>query len=512
MSIGRIRVEEYKRPGFTVSLQPIEEPLAYGDVVKQTGQMRSYAGFSVAGGSVRYEVNRTSHSRTTGRYLGSEKVLEGVVLSDNDGRFEIAFPSERPVGKDYVDEDLWSDYSVRVSVTDPQGETHESGISIPVGDVPVDLDIHLPENEHFEGRLIVDKDKVKDVTVGASTLNGTPYAAVCTYTVTDASGKTVFEGSCTGNEPFAVAFASLPSGDYRLKARTEFRGREIATERKVVVMSTDDRKLPFQSTYFYYAIETEGAIEFLLGTTEDDLYLELELFDGDQQLYREGVHLQNEMRRFSLPYKDSYRSAVKMSVFGFRDGKALDHTYQFTRPGDVRLDVAVETFRDKTTPGSEETMTVRAPAGSELAVTIYDVTTDRYGANSFFFRPLREYASVGSPSIQTSLFVRAWYFGAGMRSYRSDVSLMKEAVVEEEAIPFALAENADMDDAAADADAAPDEDTPEFEGRSNFSELIAFYPQIEADPSGRTVIRYKTGDLLSTFRVLVMAHDKNLHT
>ena len=67
MSIGRIRVEEYKRPGFTVSLQPIEEPLAYGDVVKQTGPMRSYAGFSVAGGSVRYEVNRTSHSRTTGR-------------------------------------------------------------------------------------------------------------------------------------------------------------------------------------------------------------------------------------------------------------------------------------------------------------------------------------------------------------------------------------------------------------------------------------------------------------
>lgn len=513
MSVGRIRVEEYKRPSFTLSLQPVEEPLAYGDVIKQTGQMRSYAGFSVAGGEVRYEVNRTSHSRTTGRYLGREKVLEGIVISDNDGRFEIAFPSERPAYKDHEDEDLWSDYSVHVRVTDPQGETHESGISIPVGDVPVDLDIRLPENEHFEGRLIVDKDKVKDVTVGASTLNGTPYAAVCTYTVADASGKTVFEGSCTGNEPFAVAFASLPSGDYRLRARTEFRGREITTERNVVVMSTDDRKLPFQSVYFYYAIETEGAIEFLLGTTEDDLYLEMELFDGDRQLYREGVHLQNEMRRFSLPYKDSYRSAVKMSVFGFRGGKTLDYTYQFTRPGDVRLDVAVETFRDKTTPGSEETMTVRAPAGSELAVTIYDVTTDRYGANSFFFRPLREYASVGSPSVQTSLFVHEWYFSRGMRSYRGDVNLMAEAMVEEEALPFALAKSAGLDDgAAADDGAAPDEEVPEFEGRSNFDELIAFYPQIEADPSGRTVIRYRTGDLLSTFRVLVLAHDKNLHT
>ena len=512
-TLQRVRVEEYKRPNFTVSLQPIGEPLCYGDVVKQGGQLRSYAGFSVAGGEIWYEIVRTSYTRPRGHYLGRETVMEGTVISDGDGHFEIAFPTERPVitDKDYENELIHSTYQISVRATDPQGETHETAISVPVADIPVELDLQLPDNEHFKERLIVDKDNVKAVTVNASTLNGTPYATEAAYTVTDAAGATLAQGTCKTNEPVAFDFGSLPSGDYTVKARTEFRGREITAERKVVVMSTDDRKLPFETTYFYYPVKTEGAIEFVLGTTEEDLWLELELFDDDNQLYREGVHLQNEMRKFVLPYKASYRSAVKMSVFGFRNGKGLDYTYQFTRPGDVRLDVAVETFRDKTTPGSEETMVVRAPAGSELMVSIYDVTTDRYRPNSFSFYPLQEYASVGRPEILTSLHERRIYNDrVMMRGYAAGAMVQEDALL---ASPM-MVEKSVVNDEAADAvtqeSSEAEEETPAFEGRSNFSELIAFYPQIPADKSGRTEIKYTAGDLLTTFKVLVLAHDKQV--
>ena len=501
LSTARIRVEEYKRPNFTVSLQPIEEALCYGDVIRQGGQLRSYAGFPVAGGEVWYRVSRTSHCRTHGNYLGQSVVLEGTVLADGDGHFDITFPAERPDNKDHGEDLLHSDYQISVRATDPQGETHETSIRVPVADIPVDLNIVLPDNENFEGRLIVDKDNVKSVTISGSTLNGTPYAIETEWTVTGADGSIVAQGKGKTNEPVAFDFGKLPSGDYTLKARAEFRGREIKTERKVVVLSTDDKTLPFKSTYFYYPVKTEGAIEFVLGTSEDDLWLEMELFDNDTQLYCEHVHLQKEMRKFRLPYKDSYRSAVKLSVFGFRNGRELDYTYQFTRPGDVRLDVAIETFRDKTTPGSGETMTVRAPAGSELLVSIYDVTTDRYGPNSFSFYPLQEYAYVTRPDISSSINPH--------RVYAMNRMMAKGAAmaVEEEAIPFALRESA-MDDAAVQTES--EEEIPEFEGRTNFSELIAFYPQLQADPSGRTEIRYTAGDLLSTFKILVMAHDKRL--
>ena len=500
----RVRVEEYKRPSFTVSLQPLAEPLCYGDVIKQGGQLRSYAGFPVAGAEVWYRVTRTSYCRTHGSYLGQETVLEGTVLADADGHFDVAFPAERPQAKDHEEDLLHSSYQIFVRATDPQGETHETSIGVPVADVPVDLDIVLPDNEHFEDRLIVDKDNVKAVTVKGSTLNGTPYATAMEWTVTDAAEKVVAKGTGATNEPVAFDFGTLPSGDYVVNARTEYRGREITEKRKVVVMSTDDRTLPFKSVYFYYPVKTEGAIEFVLGTSEDDLYLEVELFDNDTQLYCEHVHLQREMRKFKLPYKDSYRSAVKLSVFGFRGGKELDYTYQFTRPGDVRLDVAVETFRDKTTPGSEETMVVRAPAGSELLVSIYDVTTDRYRANSFSFHPLQEYAYVTRPDITSSINPHRVY---AMNRMMAKSAVIVEMEVAEEALPYAGPVADSSDDAGA---GQAEEEVPEFEGRTNFSELIAFYPQVQADPSGRTEIRYKAGDLLSTFKVLVLAHNKKL--
>ncbi len=504
LTTARVRVEEYKRPAFTVTLQPVGEPVAYGNVVRQGGQLRSYAGFSVAGGEVWYRITRSTYSQTSSRYLGQEVLMEGTVISDADGHFDITFPAERPYFKDYEEDLLHSDCRIFVKATDPQGETHETTISVPVADIPVDLAIQLPDNEHFENRLIVDKDRVKAVTVNGTTLNGTPYATDAVYAVTDADGRTVAEGACRTNEPIAFDFGALPSGDYTVTARTDFLGREIKTERHVVVLSTDDRKLPFKSTYFYYPVRTEGAIEFVLGTTEDDLYLELELFDNDTQLYREGVHLQNEMRKFVLPYKPSYRSAVKLSVFGFRNSRELDYTYSFTRPGDVRLDVAVETFRDKTTPGSEETLTVRAPAGSELMVSIYDVTTDRYRPNSFSFYPLQEYANVSRPRILSTL--EPSYREFGMRNDRIMMSKAAGAMMVEEAMVMDSADNETADDAGA----AEDAETPEFEARSNFSELIAFYPQIRADESGRTEIRYTAGDLLTTFKVLVLAHDARL--
>ena len=497
----RVRVEEYKRPNFTVTMDPVTDALCFGDVVRQTGGLRSYAGYSVAGGEVGYRIVRTTHDRTHGRYLGRENLMEGTVFSDGDGRFDIVFPAERPGYKDTDDALLYSDYEIYVNATDPQGETHETRINVPVADVPVELNLELPDNTHFEDRLIVDKDNVKSVLVKGFTLNGTPYSCPVSWSVLAADGTAVQKGEGLSNEPIAFDFGTLPSGDYTVKAATDFRGHAVETDRKVVVMSTDDRKLPFKSTYFYYPIKTEGALDFVLGTSEEDLYLELEIFDNDRQLYREGVHLQNEMRKFSIPYDSAWRSAVKMSVFGIRDGRELNYTYEFTRPGDVRLDVAVETFRDKTTPGSTEKMILRAPAGSELLVSIYDVTTDRYQANSFSFYPLDEYVSVSRPRIQST--ISPYRFRA-----MNDLMMMKGAARAMDEAVMVEAESA-MAGGLQD-EAESEEETPEFTGRSNFSELVAFCPQVPADPSGRTEISYTVSDLLTTYRVLVMAHDSRM--
>ena len=507
--LGTVRVEEYKRPSFTLSLEPVTEALAYGDVIRQSGVMRSFAGFSLAGGKVWYRVTRTTHSRTHGRYLGSVELLEGSVISGGDGRFEIVFPASRPDYEGYEEDVLFSDYRITVSATDPQGETHESGITVPVSDIPVDINVLLPDNERFGKRLIVDKDRTKSVTIEGTTLNGSPYRGEGIWRLFAADSSEVCSGRFDTNRPVDFDFASLPSGDYRLEAETEFRGRSVKSSCDVVVLSTDDTRLPFTSKYFYYPVQTEGAIEFVIGTSEEDLYLELELFDDDDRLYHESVHLRNEMRKFRLPYLADYRSAVKMSVFGFRGGEKIDRSYEFKRPGDVKLDVAVETFRDKTTPNTEETMTLRAPEGSELVISIYDVTSDRYRANSFVFTPLREYAYVSRPNISTSI---DGYRIGGMFYAKSRAAGASADMMVLESAPARMEEDAMAADDAQQNGDQEQEEAPAFEARKNFSELIAFYPQLQAEAGGITKITYRTSDLLSTYRVLVSAHDKRMYT
>jgi hypothetical protein len=509
-TLKSIRVEEYKRPNFSVTLTPVTEVLSFGDVVKQSGTLKSFAGFSVAGGEVEYTITRRCFCayRNGGWNSWYEgRVADGVTLSDNQGNFDIAFHAERPVYKGYRPEDMQdlykADYEIRVRAVDPQGEVHEARISVPVGDIPLDMNILLPEGQSFEGKLIVDKDDVKAVTIEGTTLNGTPNNFQGTYTAVAKDGREVVSGRFTANEPVAFDFGSLPSGEYKLKARSEYRGREITTDRTVIVMSTDDRQLPFQSRYFYYPVKTEGEMEFVLGTTEEDLYLELEVFDNDQVLHHERVHLQNEMRKFRIAYDPSWRSAVKLSLYGFRAGNELDYVYEYTRPGDVRLDVAVETFRDKTTPGSQETMTIRAPEGSELLISIYDITTDRLGANSFSFYPLNEYPSVSRPNVYSSLGLWSGVTMNRMMKSAGYAVEMEDRMVMAEAPAL----RGSVDEEAAEAGEG---DTPEFEGRTNFSELIAFYPHIRAEKGGVTTVQYTTTDLLTTFRVLVMAHDKRL--
>ena len=516
-----IRVEAYKRPNFSVTLQPVGEVLCFGDVVRQGGTLQSFAGFSVAGGTIEYSISRSCMVASKAGWWSSwyEKVGEGSTLSDNEGRFEILFPAERPVYTGSRPEDMQdlyrASYDIRVRAVDPQGEVHESQISVPVGDIPLELHIELPKGQFQNGRLIIDKDLVKEVTVKGTTLNGTPYAFQGDWSLKDQEDREVARGVFTSNEPLAPGFAALPSGLYEMTARAEYRGREIRTSRSIIVMSTDDRQLPFKQRFFYYPVKTEGEIEFLLGTSEKDLYFELEIFDNAKVLYHESVHLQNELRKFKIPYDPAWRSCVNLVIFGVYDGDIIRKQFEYKRPGDVRLDVAIETFRDKTTPGAQEEMTIRAPEGSELLVSIFDLTTDRYGANSFAFHPLREYPSVSAPGVRSSL--DSWYTMSANRMMNTRVAGYATAngrMVAEEAVMYktAAADGILADDVAGIREEEGETEDPAFEGRTNLSELIAFYPHIRAEKGGVTKVRYTAGDLLTTFRVLVLAHDKRLFT
>lgn len=503
-----VRVEQYKRPTFSISLPVCEDVNCLGDVVSQKGVLTSYAGYSVAGAVVTYKVERSAWSVDGGnRWYPQEVVAEGRVIADANGCFNVTFGAERPADAS-ADERISANFSIEIKATDPQGETHESGVSIPVDDIPLELNVEVSGNQMRSDRLIVDKSVVESFNIRTTTLNGTPYAALGTYEVIRDS-VVRFTGKFTGNTPVPFDFAGCPSGDYELHAFTEYRGRKIETTRKIVVLGREDRTLPFRETYFYYPVKTEGAIDFLLGTSEDDLYLEMEIMDGHDRLSVEHLHLKNEMRHIILPFKESYGTSIKITFFGFRSGKSIENTYTFTNPDNTRFDVVLTSMRDKTTPNTKETITFKTEPGSESVVSIYDVTSDRYGENSFSFNPLHPVQNKSIPYITNSLHGYPVVAYATMKNaartvavnavMMEDHALVEEWTEAEEASSDTYGENGAGDDA-------------EVEVRQNLDELLGFFPHIRTAPDGTVTVEYETGELLSTFRVLIMSHDKELKT
>lgn len=515
---ANVRVEEYVTPDFYLEMPTPEGMFTFDDVITQTGSVKGYAGVAMAGAKVEYTVRRRSmwvRWSPSVRYW--TLIDEGSVTADANGNFSISFKAERPEF-DEREDDPRAAYLIEVKVTDRQGETHEASSDIVVADIPLNLETSFTSEYTVNDTVIaVNRDVEKYLLIKADNRNGIPQSVEGTYRLTS-GGKVQAEGIFTTGKREPLDFSTLPSGSYKLEYEVVWRGRTISASRDVALFSPSDSKAPVPSLLFFYPLASEGGIEFVVATTEKDLYVELELFDREEKLYRLPLHLSDEARHISLPYLESYNDCVELSLFTFRNYKRHLITREFSRPtSPTKFDLTIESFRDKTAPETEESFIVKG-APSELTVSIFDVTTDRYGANSFPFSPFRAYSTY-SPSIRTNISNDGMYYGESlmrpmMRTVRAagmnggmvdDMLMMSKA-------DMAIEPQVEMEEAAVDSADEDDggESGQEADVRSDFGETIAFYPHLVIGPDGSAEVKYTTRQAFGTYRVLVRAHDKKL--
>lgn len=214
--------------------------------------------------------------------------------------------------------------------------------------------------------------------------------------------------------------------------------------------------------------------------------------------------------------KDGDPEVMEISVLYFQDKNVYDHVSQI-RKIDHRWDLPLEftRFLDTTAPASEYTFEIKTLANAELAASIFDKSTERYQANNW--RHIRA-IPVPGPSISVNsmtgtdessrrIMIRG-LGGARMMSKASSNMVMmatadaaapmvEEMAVEEEAIPFQLANDSGSDDI----------DVPV---RENFANTIVWEPFLRSDADGRVQFKFTNADKLSTYYVQIFAHDKQM--
>ena len=130
------QVEEYKRPKFEVTFEPIKEEYKYGQIVELKGKAMMFSGVALSNATVNYEIKKQN---IRWRYFwwyprgnDNENSILGEVKSNDKGEFTIKIDLKKDETLDGIQVD---NYQINASVTDINGETQTSTENVKVASV-----------------------------------------------------------------------------------------------------------------------------------------------------------------------------------------------------------------------------------------------------------------------------------------------------------------------------------------------------------------------------------------
>ena len=559
------KVEEYKRPTFDVTFEPVKVEYQVGDSIEVVGMAKTFAGAPVQNARVHYNISRSY--AWFWRFMGRGSARwEGEAMTDADGKFSV--PVHFEIDSDRRESPLWYyTYNIQADVTDGAGETQQANLSLPLGSTSMVLNMdNLPDN------LV--KEKKLEIKLTAMNLSGEPVDTPVTYQVVEMEeqkdgqekeGRKVLTGTVEANKSFIPeAIYALPSGNYRLKlSAKDTQGRECTASKNFLLFSLNDKRPPFVITDWFYqdGLEFDAAspATIYIGSSEKNVYLLYDVFAGNKRLESKRIQLSDSVISFRFPYKKEYGDGILVSMAFVKDGRLYSHNAQIMKPApEKKLQLKWTTFRDKLRPGQEEEwkLTVLYPDGrpaeAEMLATMYDASLDKiysahkldFGVDFHYVVPLTywntsymrnaylyvdfplkrlravplEYSELIIPSTGRMEAMVVGYGGspratlAGALKIRgrsaANAVMNQEAVtdmvLQEEMVETSAQENAEMDSSEELAE------TGDIQIRENFAETAFFYPQLRTNETGEISISFVLPESLTRWKFMGLAHTRNV--
>lgn len=433
---ARVRVEEYKRPTFEVSLDHPAQAPRINRKVTLKGHARYYFGLPVPTGKVAWRVTRAPVFPLWWEWIAPRRaprvIAGGVAQLAEDGSFEVAFT---PEGDENAEAGVTYAFKVDVDVTDEGGETRSADLTFRLGKVAVEARIQPKQPFGIAGQPL-------EVTVTRTDLDGTPRAGQGTYRVNalvapervalpaelavkaprEGFGPHATEGDrlrprwthdydpkdvlrdwkdgqevargALGHGADGVARAQLkglPPGAYRLHYRTEDAyGQPYETAVDLLVTGS---AVPAPLAAVLEVAPAQASVGKVVRVLAFSGLVHqpytLRIFHQGKVVQRRDLQSGGAPAVIEVPVTPALRGGFSVELSVLRDHQQIDLQRTVAVPWDDKaLKVSFSSFRDRLQPGAKETWKVKVsrPDGkpveqgaAEVLAFMYDQALDIFG-------------------------------------------------------------------------------------------------------------------------------------
>ncbi len=419
-----IRVEEYKRPKFKVTIEPPSEESRLDEEVELSGLALAYSGAPIDEAKVSYRVVREVRYPywcwwRSYQSSSAMEIAHGWLKTDAEGRFNINFTARPDRSIPESDKPTFI-FKVSVDVTDGTGETRSASKRVNIGYVSMELNISAQDWLTNEGPV--------ELSISAMTLDQQPLKTSGTITVFnleqpqrpvrpsllgppmgEAENRVDESNWKTWPEDGVVAYCkfntfegayqasfSLQPGVYRVIATTHDRyGEEVESMLPIMVIdpSASSFNVPIPNIVKVKSttLEVGDTLEAIWGTGYQEGYAFVEIEHRGQIVESYWTDAQTTQKQVMWHVIEEYRGGFFLHITHVHDNRAYISKERINVPWSSKdLEVSFSSFRSKLEPGSEETWTIQIKGptaenvAAEMVATLYDASLDLYLTHNWY--------------------------------------------------------------------------------------------------------------------------------
>ena len=434
-----ISVEEYKRPKFSVNIDPIDTTYSLGDSVSITGKAMAFAGSSISNAEINYTVSRhiqyPSWYYWDHGYRSGNRIIDiasGKSKTKGDGSFIIDFFAIPDATVDRKNLPVFV-YQLAMDVTDINGETRSAQTDVNIGYHQYELSILAPDKVDIDKKLSIsfqttNLNKVKvpamvEVEIykeqySTNVLRNRPWSAPdrpimsenefrlmfphekYSEKLKEKKGKILYHETINTLETDSLVLDAMQhweQGNYIISALIEdSTGLDVVSKKLINAYSSKNSLVGDNQAFVMQkdksAYKSDDKVKLTVGSAATELFVTLYLYVDNRLLDRVVTRLQNDVKsvEFQLP-KSVAKSARVYYTYSFMNDYQSGSIELPIIKKLEGLNIETKTFRDRLIPGADETWSFTISdvknklVKAELLASMYDQSLDEFKTHTWRF-------------------------------------------------------------------------------------------------------------------------------